>query len=315
VVYLLDMLRHAFVSRLRRELLGRRERAIRLVGQRYCEPTRVHRVLAVMTHIVPPGQGRDPETRARRRQCLMEALEALLCSQSHHELEVIINTYRDWHLLSDLPTHLRDRVGIVRHDVGDPMLVEFHAQDLFLGRQEHFDWFLSLEDDICVYDSCFVEKIHEFTRQALDDSLLLLPHRFEVYNSRKYYIDRDFKNIAWGKPNGRMAIDVINPLTILAYASAFSDRVVRFAEFTNPHAATYCLSRRQLARWAATGRLWYRRISWIGPLESAATGCLFERFRLYKPHPENKWYLEVRHWGTKYSDRLRRYEHLARQRA
>ena len=36
--------------------------------------------------------------------------------------------------------------------------------------------------------------------------------------------------------------------------------------------------------------------------ESAATGCLAEAFRLYKPHVDNMTYLEVRHWDTKYSE-------------
>jgi len=76
----------------------------------------------------------------------------------------------------------------------------------------------------------------------------------------------------------------------------------KFAEFENPHSGWYCLSQDQLRRWLATGRRWYGKISLVAPRESAATGCLAEAFRIYKPHVDNMTYLEVRHWDTKYAE-------------
>src|SRR5262249_28523611 len=164
----------------------------------------------------------------------------------------------------------------------DPMFIELTVPDIFLERKEEFNWFLFLEDDLLIQDSCFLEKIEEFNRRTPYRDALLVPHLFELNNGHKYYIARDFHNKAWGHGNGSDAEDVINRLTTISYNSEIIGRKISFAEFTNPHAACHCLSREQLERWAATGRVWRGEVCWIGPLESAATGCLFERFDLYK---------------------------------
>ena len=65
-----------------------------------------------------------------------------------------------------------------------------------------------------------------------------------------------------------------------------------------------------VARWIDSGRQWYGKISFVAARESAATGCLAETFRLYKPHPDNMSFLEVRHLDTKYSE-----EHHRRHKA
>ena len=116
---------------------------------------------------------------------------------------------------------------------------------------------------------------------------LLIPHRYEFWQGRKVYIDllsKTTRDSAW------------NRLTLLEIAGW------KFAEFENPHSGCYCLSQAQLRRWLDTGRRWYGVSSFSGPRESAATGALAEAFRLYKPHPGNMRFLEIRHWDTKYSE-------------
>jgi len=255
--------------------------------------------------VVPPADLASEARRATRAQHLATTLECAVVSLAHHDVSFLLNTYRDMHILDLLPRWMRERLEIVEHRTGDPMFIEFYVQDLFLARKDRFDWFLFLEDDIQLVDPCFLEKIDEFNRLAGDPSALLVPHRFELDEGRKHYVDRDFRNAAWGHADGRNAEDVVNRLTTLSCESAFAGRKVFFAEFTNPHAACYCLTRSQLERWVRTGRTWHGKVSWIGPLESAATGSLFECFDLYKPHPANKWYLEVRHAGSKYADLAR----------
>ena len=68
------------------------------------------------------------------------------------------------------------------------------------------------------------------------------------------------------------------------------------------HSGCYCLSHEQLQRWIVSGQNWRGRLSYFGPRESAATGCLGEVFRLYEPHPANMAFLEVRHWGSEYAE-------------
>jgi hypothetical protein len=296
------------MSRIRRGMLGQRERAIRTFGEAFEPMQKRGRVLAVMTHVVTPAALADPARRAEKLGCFSRAIEQIFVSLAHHQLDLVVNTYRDMSLVDELPEEQRSRLTTYVHGGGDPMFIEFYSQELFLQRRREFDWFLFIEDDLLLYDPCFIEKIEEFNRWAPVRDAVLIPHLYEVNSGTKYYISRDFRNRMWKSRYGEDdAHDVVSRLTVFEIDSAYGGTGIRFAEFTNPHGACHCLSREQLERWARTGRRWYGRVSWIGSLESAATGALFERFALYRPHPENKWYLELRHFGTKYSDRIRQH--------
>jgi len=222
---------------------------------------------------------------------LTRAIEALLESLGHTRLEVVLNTIPGRNVVAELPDHVRSRLSVSEQKGIEPLLLGFAAQEIFATRRDR-DWFMYLEDDIVVHDALLLEKLAYFNDNAPSDALLL-PHRYELWRGRKTYIDLVSKTspevCAW------------NRLTIVQAGSW------KFAEFENPHSGFYSLSQAQLERWLATGRLWKDRISWVAARESAATGCLGEAFRLYKPHPDNMAYLEVRHEDTKYSqlyDRL-----------
>ncbi len=77
---------------------------------------------------------------------------------------------------------------------------------------------------------------------------------------------------------------------------------VQFSECANIHSGSYLLNHAQLDLWLASGRHLYRQVSYIGPLESAASGCLMEVFRVYKPAPPNLRFLEVRHYDNCYAE-------------
>jgi hypothetical protein len=240
-------------------------------------------VLAVVTHVADPT--RPLEASADR---LERTLEGLLESLGHARLELVLNTVRGGHAAAALPEHLRERLVIREHEIEDPMFLGFEAQGEFVRCADSADWFLYLEDDLVLGDSFLLEKLAYFNAGAPPEALLL-PHRYEFWRGRKVYIDllsRRTVDWAW------------NRLTMLDVGEW------KFAEFDNPHSGTYCLSRAQLRRWLDSGRHWYGRVSFGAPRESAATGCLGESFRLYKPHPSNTTYLEIRHLGSKYAERL-----------
>lgn len=299
----LDVFR-ALRSRWRVSRMRQRTRVIGMIGERYPRFQTRPRVLAVMTHVAAAA-GLGDADKAARLDGFSEALDSLCASFSHCDVDIVLNTYAGRSLIPLLPKYQQERCRVLEHRTGDPMLIGFASQDVFLERQEDFDWFLFLEDDLVLTDACFLQKLEEFNHRSPYPDALLVPHRYERNGGEKYYIDRDFHHKSWRGANQSEAEDVIHPLTSFSYRTRLLGREISFAEFTNPHAGCYCLSREQLLRWKKSGRTWYRRIHWIGPLESAATGCLFEGFRLYKPHPDNKWFLELRHWGTKYSDNIR----------
>ncbi len=123
-----------------------------------------------------------------------------------------------------------------------------------------------------------------------DPSILLLPHRYEVFEGTKVYIDMRWQPKAKAYAWNRFA--------------TFAAEGIKFGESGNPHAGFYCLNRPQLDRWEKTGRHWAGLTSYVGPLESAATGCLFEAFSLYQVHYDNARFLEVEHRDTKYSKQI-----------
>ena len=240
------------------------------------------RVLAVITHVA--DRSRAPEVSVER---LERTVEGLLESLAHTRLELVLNTLPQRHVAEALPAHQRSRLD-VREQLGvEPMFLGFEAQGEFARRADEVEWFIYLEDDLVVSDSLLLEKLAYFNGGAPSDALLL-PHRYEFWDGRKVYIDlvpATGADLVW------------NRLTQLDVGDW------KFAEFQNPHSGFYGLSQVQLSRWLQSGRRWYGLISFSGPRESAATGSLAESFRLYKPHPQNMNFLEIRHWDTKYAER------------
>ena len=83
---------------------------------------------------------------------------------------------------------------------------------------------------------------------------------------------------------------------------------VKFADFSNSHSAFYDLSRKQMKHWIKSGHVFKNQVVKVGFLESAGTFCLLECFSIYKPHPSNLNYFEVRHYDSKYSKLYRQPE-------
>jgi hypothetical protein len=242
------------------------------------------RVLAVVTHLA--RESHDASIFVDR---LSATLDGLLLSLGRTRLELALNTLPGRHVAAALPEYQRARLQVLARDnVDDPLFLGFEAQQTFAERLGDFDWFLFLEDDLVLYDNLLLEKLAFFNNAAPDDAVLL-PHRFEIWCGRKIWIDFRTKY----HPGEDLTAGRLTEIKTGGW---------RFAEPDNPHAGFYALTQSQMRRWVATGRQWYGICSYFGPLESAATGCLQECFRLYKPHPDNREFFEIQHFGTKYSE-------------
>ncbi|MHC5825038.1 MAG: calcium-binding protein, partial [Nostoc sp.] len=73
---------------------------------------------------------------------------------------------------------------------------------------------------------------------------------------------------------------------------------ITFRRALNPHAGCYFLNANQMAHWANQTYFIDRDISFVGPLESAATLGIMKTFRIYKTSPEQASFLEIQHFGT-----------------
>jgi len=135
-----------------------------------------------------------------------------------------------------------------------------------------------------LYDAFILEKLEKFNRQSGYEKAILYPNRFGMYQGTKRYIDLTIdRQLSW---NQQSSVEIEG---------------VKFTEFNNPHSAFYCWSRKQMKQWIKSDRLFKNQVVNVGLLESAPTFCIGEYFSIYKPHPSNLNYFEVRHYDSKYS--------------
>ncbi|MEG4573109.1 hypothetical protein QUA56_10490 [Microcoleus sp. N3A4] len=242
------------------------------------------KVFAAVAHITSVEESKNPEKATEKIERLRHTIDGLLTSFAHCDLTVAIQTLPNRHVTAYLPEYQIKCIQIQEGPECDPMLVEFRLQEEFVERVEKFDWFLFIEDDIVLYDAFILEKLENFNRQSGYKNAILYPNRYEMYEGTKRYIDLTIdQQLSWNQ------------------LSSVEIEGVKFAEFSNPHSAFYCLSRNQMKEWIKSGRIFKNQVVNVGLLESAATFCLLECFSIYKPHPSNLNYFEVRHYDSKYS--------------
>jgi hypothetical protein len=243
------------------------------------------RVLAAIVHITSVDEHRSRDAAQVKIERLVATLDGLLCSFAHCDLKVLVVTMKERHVVGFLPDHLKDVVELVLVEGGDPMFIGFPAQDALIARRDAHDWFVFLEDDIEIRDSSFLDKVSRFCALPGMERCVLMPNRFEYVNRVKRYIDLTHLSglIEW------------NRLSRVEHDGNV------MAECFNGHAGMFCLSRSQIDLLVASGREWRGIDLHSGPRESSATFSLLECFTLYKPHPDNFYYLEVRHVDSKYS--------------
>ncbi len=263
--------------------LHRRRDVIIGLGETAIEAQPRAKLCVAIAHVVREEEASDSALAAPKIERVRQTVDGILMSFADCELTILVNSLPNRSIVQFLPEYQRSRIELIEGPECDPMLVGFRAQDELIARIDDDDWFMFLEDDIIIHDAACLRKVQAFHQNAGPRDLLM-PHRYEYVDGVKRYIDLTIDSrLAWNK------------LSVLNIGG------VKFSEFSNPHTGFYCLSRDQLRLWERSGRTWKNRVLFVGPLESAATYCLLECFNLFKPHPSNLAYLEVRHWDTKYS--------------
>ncbi len=248
------------------------------------------KVIVTIAHVTSVEEAKDREKASTKIERLKNTIDGLLSSFAHCQLSIVINTVPDRHITAYLPDYQIRCIGVQEESDCDPMFVGFRAQDELVNNVDNFDWFLFIEDDIILHDSFILEKLEKFNMKCGDPHAVLLPNRYEFWQGTKSYIDLTLletlleSDRIW---NGLSTVEIEG---------------VKFAECANPHAGFYCLSKSQLQHLISSGRVWKdKNLGFGGSRECAATYNLLECFSLYKPHPSNLYFLEVKHYDQKYS--------------
>lgn len=278
-----------FIHSLRRylkvSLFYQKHKVLKTIGERHPFETKVPKVLVVIPHITSVEEAQDRDKAQSKIEKLTTTIDALLASFAHCQLTIVLKTVAGRHIEAYLPQYQIDCVQVQEEVDIDPMFIGFRCQDELIKRVDDFDWFIFLEDDILLQDSFFLEKLEKFNTKVGLVRDVLLPNRYELWEVKKTYIDLTMdEKMAWSK------------------LSALEIDGVKFAECTNPHSGFFCLSKSQINYWVESSRDFNGKdLGFGGPRECSATYSLWECFSLYKPHPVNLNFLEVRHYDTKYS--------------
>ena len=210
------------------------------------------------------------------------------------DITLRVVTDGEHHVLDSLPNAFRSCFDEVITQPANGKLLGFEAQKhLAQGLEDDFDWFGYLEDDLLIYDPCFFTKLCWF-EQLMGPEAVLLPQRVEFSHGPdrvdRFYIDGPIDS----EERGRLVAS--GPVRL------FEGPGGRFAvePALNPHAGCFFLSRRQLQHWVDQPHWQDGDVSFISPLESAATLGLAKTFALFKPCLSTAGWLEVQHYGTSF---------------
>jgi hypothetical protein len=272
------------------------------------------RILFTIAHFFNPenngrhaSQGKDSQHRV---QALSQSLASLhqLFSKSQdiiniaqrlafpanqpqaYELDIVICTTQDYHLLNQLP--LPEHFYKHHSTKVEPLLLGFECQAVLRDYLGQYDYYCFLEDDLILHDPWFFVKLNWFSKQAGELSLLQ-PNRYEVSTDTltyKAYIDGDLCP--------RMTASFQNPREKPEINGQIMGMPITFRRALNPHSGCYFLNANQMAHWANQPHFLDRDTSFIGPLESAATLGIMKTFRIYKTAPKQANFLEIQHFGT-----------------
>ncbi|MER3494499.1 MAG: hypothetical protein C4323_20910 [Mastigocladus sp. ERB_26_2] len=207
-----------------------------------------------------------------------------------YDLDIVICTTQDFHLLNQLSVPS----NFYKHHPtqAEPMLLGFECQAVLRECLGDYDYYCFLEDDLILHDPWFFIKLSWFTQQA-GDLNLLQPNRYEVSThslTNKAYIDGDL--------NPRVTAPFQNVHEQPELKGKILGIPVTFRRTLNPHAGCYFLNANQMAYWASQPYFLDRDVSFVSPLESAATLGIMKTFRVYKTGSEQASFLEIQHFGT-----------------
>lgn len=202
-------------------------------------------------------------------------------------VDIAICTTGDAHLLDDCPL-LRP---FYRHHptTVDPMMLGFECHRLLRDARGRYEYYGYLEDDIVIVDPLFFHKRRLFDRRFGPEALLQ-PNRYEARPDgavQKLYVDYHLSP-ARTSPHQNVAEQP-------RLEMPFLEETIAFERTSYPSAGSFFLDPEQLAAWVEAPGFLDGDVSYLSPLDSAATLSIMKTFRVYKPVLEQAWFLEVLH--------------------
>ena len=191
--------------------------------------------------------------------------------------------------LQEICDYFAPRITLHRLELEDPRTLPMAASH-WLRHQQESDAHLHvyLEDDLIIQDPYFFDKQVWFTERT-QHQFVLMPHRLEpclIDASRQLCVDGPVKLVGqeeqvWSDQEQQ-----------IARGTYWDGRSVGFALASNPHSGSFCLSERQRQHLKDQNAV---PNEFVGPLETAATGTVWQHFPVWKPMWPDRDFLSVEH--------------------
>ena len=192
------------------------------------------------------------------------------------------------HWLAEEVALFAPRLQLHQLELEDPRQLPLAAVRQLLDIKPAADLSLYLEDDLVIQDPRYADKLAWFT-QRTEHRFVLMPHRYEqaVANApQRLFVDGPIQRE--GIPGPFWASDE----AVLASGRYRDGQELSFVRASNPHSGSFCLSGPQVEQ--------LRCVPWppgsfIGPLETAATGTVLGSFPVLKPSWACRDFLTLEH--------------------
>lgn len=192
------------------------------------------------------------------------------------------------HWLQEVVELYAPRLQLHRLELDDPRQLPLAAVRHLLDMPAPADLSLYLEDDLVVQDPRYADKLAWF-HQRTDHRFVLMPHRREptVANAPQHlYVDGPIK------PEGQLQPVWASDETVVANGRFWDGQELGFVEASNPHSGSFCVSAPQLEQLRSAP---WPPPTFVGPLETAATGTLLGQFPVLKPSWACREFLTLEH--------------------
>ena len=204
-----------------------------------------------------------------------------------HIVDIVVCTTGDAHLLDEMPK-LRPSY---RHNptAADPAMLGFECHHVLRDARGRYDYYGYIEDDIVVTDPLFFRKRQLFDRRFGPEALLQ-PNRYEARADgavQKLYVDYHLSPVRTAM---HQKVSDKPRLTM-----PFLDDAIAFERTSYPSAGCFFLNADQLTAWVESPAFLDGDVSYLSPLDSAATLSVMKTFRIYKPILDHASFLEVLH--------------------
>ena len=177
--------------------------------------------------------------------------------------------------LQEICDHFAPRITVHHVELTDPKSLPLMASKWLCEQDGIADLHLYLEDDLIIHDPRFIDKQVWFTERT-QHQFVLMPHRLEPCVAEapmQLCVDGPIK------PSQQVEPVWSGQENEIARGTYWDGRSVGFAEASNPHSGSFCLSELQRQK------LWHMNASpneFVGPLETAATGTVWNHFPVWK---------------------------------